>query len=46
LERHHDRQANIHPGRLTGTHCIRLFNDDIKDLFERVPIETRVIVIG
>ena len=33
-------------GRAVSSGCVRLFNEDIKDLFERVPVGTRVVVIG
>jgi lipoprotein-anchoring transpeptidase ErfK/SrfK len=37
-------QASI--GRAVSSGCIRLFNQDIIDLYDRVPIGTKVIVLG
>jgi lipoprotein-anchoring transpeptidase ErfK/SrfK len=37
-------QASI--GRAVSSGCIRLFNQDIIDLYNRVPLGTKVIVLG
>lgn len=31
-------------GHLVGTGCIRLVNDDVEDLYRRVPLDTKVII--
>jgi lipoprotein-anchoring transpeptidase ErfK/SrfK len=33
-------------GRAVSSGCIRLFNQDIIDLYQRVPLDTRVVVLG
>ena len=33
-------------GRAVSSGCIRLFNEDIKNLYERVPTGTRVVIVG
>lgn len=37
-------QASI--GRAMSSGCIRLFNQDVIDLYERVPLGTKVVVLG
>jgi lipoprotein-anchoring transpeptidase ErfK/SrfK len=33
-------------GHLVASGCIRLVNDDVEDLYRRVPLDTRVVFIG
>jgi lipoprotein-anchoring transpeptidase ErfK/SrfK len=33
-------------GHLVASGCIRLVNDDVEDLYRRVPLETRVVFVS
>lgn len=46
LYRLHGTAEQTSIGRAVSSGCIRLFNQDVIDLYQRVPLGTRVVVLG